>query len=483
MKNTKALHDITEIFSAGLQRVDPYKMVREHITVSDDRLNVSLEDERLSFDLGEFDRLFVIGAGKASAKMAAGVEELLEERITKGVISVKYGHTHPLKRIKLIEAGHPVPDDNSVKAADELLSIARTTDERSMVISLISGGGSSLLVKPMEYSIGKRRYALTLQDIQKTTSILLSCGATIQEINCIRKHLSGIKGGRLARSLYPALQVNLILSDVVGDNLDAIASGLTTHDNTTYGDAIEIVKSYGIEALIPKRVTELLYAGKRGEIEETAKRGDKIFERVFNILIGTNHHALLGASKRSVQLGYSTLILSSQITGEAREVAKVLFGVAMDIKSHGIPISPPACVISGGETTVTLHGSGKGGRNTELALSFLREMQTAGERCEGIYFLSAATDGNDGPTDAAGAFASAEVLTESLRKSMRINEYLKNNDSYRFFDELGTIESQAQNFSALEHGAQKLGALGIISLFKTGPTNTNVCDIHILVVL
>ena len=356
MEQNKTHHDLHTIFSSALERVDPYKMVKELITIDDNCLKVSLEDEQQSFDLDGFDSLYVIGAGKASAKMAAGVEELLGERITKGIISVKYGHTHPLKRIKLIEAGHPVPDANSIEAAENILRIAEAADERSIVISLISGGGSALLVKPMEYTIENKHCILTLQDIQKTTSILLSCGATIQEINCIRKHLSGIKGGRLARRIAPALQVNLILSDVIGDNIDAIASGLTTYDNTTYGDALNIIKKYDIEELIPKKVKSLLHAGANGEVEETAKKGEKLFEKVHNILIGTNYHALLGASKQSNQLGYNTLILSSQITGEAKEVAKVLFGVAMDIKSHGIPVSPPACIISGGETTVTLHG-------------------------------------------------------------------------------------------------------------------------------
>ncbi|UCB44533.1 MAG: glycerate kinase [Spirochaetota bacterium] len=457
MEQNKAHHDLNTIFSSALERVDPYKMVKEHITIDDNCLKVSLEDEQQIFDLDGFDSLYVIGAGKASAKMAAGVEELLGERITKGIISVKYGHTHPLKRIKLIEAGHPVPDGNSIEAAENILRIAEAADERSIVISLISGGGSALLVKPIECTIENKHCILTLQDIQKTTSILLSCGATIQEINCIRKHLSGIKGGRLARRIAPALQVNLILSDVIGDNLDAIASGLTTYDNTTYGDALNIIKKYDIEELIPKKVKSLLHAGANGEVEETAKKGEKLFEKVHNILIGTNYHALLGASKQSNQLGYNTLILSSQITGEAKEVAKVLFGVAMDIKSHGIPVSPPACIISGGETTVTLHGSGKGGRNTELALSFLQEMQINGEKCDGIYFLSAATDGNDGPTDAAGAYASTDIVTKSMKKSMRIDEYLKNNDSYNFFDDID-------------------------GLLKTGPTNTNVCDIQLLMV-
>jgi hydroxypyruvate reductase len=457
MEQKKAHHDLTAIFSAALKRVDPYKMVKEHITIDGNSLKVSLEDEQQVFDLGGYDSLYVIGAGKASAKMAAGVEELLSERITEGVISVKYGHTHPLKRIKLIEAGHPVPDDNSIVAAEEILRIAEAADERSIVISLISGGGSALLVKPMSCTIDNKPCTLTLQDIQKTTSILLSCGATIHEINCIRKHLSGIKGGRLARRLAPALQVNLILSDVVGDNLDAIASGLTTYDNTTYGDALNIVKKYDIDKLIPKKVKSLLHAGANGEIQETAKKDEKLFRKVFNILIGTNYHALRGASKYSDQLKYNTLILSSQITGEAREVAKVLFGIAMDIKTHSIPVSPPACIISGGETTVTLQGSGKGGRNTELALSFLQEMQINRERCSGIYFLSAATDGNDGPTDAAGAFASTEIFIESMKKSIGIDEYLKNNDSYTFFEETG-------------------------GLLKTGPTNTNVCDIQLLLV-
>lgn len=456
MTRQKIYHDLESIFRTALQRVDPYTMVKEHLSVDKEALVVEDEGKKQLFDLREYKQLFVIGAGKATAKMAQAAEQILGERVTEGVIAVKYGHTAPLERIASVEAGHPVPDRRSVEAASLVEQLVGRADGRSIVINLISGGGSALLVKPFRYDEGKRHIAFTLEEIQQTTGALLSCGATIDEMNCIRKHISGIKGGRLAQLIYPATGINLILSDVVGDRLDTIASGLTAHDDTTYQDAIEIVERYGIGKQIPSPVLRVLMMGARGELPETPKKGDPVFERTHNILIGTNYLALMGACTRAEQLGYKTLVLSSQVTGEAREAAKLLFGIGKDILRHGIPVERPACVVSGGETTVTLRGSGKGGRNTELALSFLHGVAKDPEGARGIYLLSASTDGNDGPTDAAGAFASTEILTDA--GEMRIDDYLRNNDSYTFFE----------------------AARG---LFKTGPTNTNVCDIQLVVVV
>ncbi len=456
MEEEKAYDDLKRIFFAAVGRVDPYKIIRKCIRIANNKLNIELEEERFSFDLNNFKKIFIIGTGKATAKMAKAVEELLINRIDKGIISVKYGHTEHLSTIDTIEAGHPVPDENSIKAAQKIVEIAEIADEKALVINLISGGGSSLLTRPLEYTIDSKKNSLTLKEIQKTTEALLSCGATISEINCIRKHISSIKGGRLSRLLYPATQINLILSDVVGDRLDTIASGLTTFDESTYENALEIIKRYDIEDKIPLKVLNLIKAGASGLIDETPKREDRIFTKVFNILIGSNYSALLAASKAAETLGYNTTIISSQITGESREIAKVFLGISNDIKNHSLPVKRPACIIAGGETTVTLRGSGKGGRNQELALSFLSGMKNEREDMKDTYFLSAATDGNDGPTDAAGAFASLQILEKSV--GMNVEDYLKNNDSYSFFDQIGW-------------------------LFKTGPTNTNVCDIQILLVL
>jgi glycerate 2-kinase len=293
--------------------------------------------------------------------------------------------------------------------------------------------------------------------VQETTSALLSCGATIDEMNAIRKHLSRIKGGRLARLLFPATTLSFILSDVVGDRLDTIASGLTVSDQSTFGDALRIIKKYGLEHTVPEVVLKILQAGEKGLIEETPKKGDPALSKVTNILLGTNYTALLAAAKKAKLMGYNTAVISSQIIGEAREAAKLFFGIARDILIHDLLLKKPACVIAGGETTVTLRGSGRGGRNQEISLSFLSQMEKDRDQAEGIYFLSASTDGNDGPTDAAGAFATKDILRVSIKKQLDIEEHLKHNDSYSFFSLLD-------------------------ALLITGPTNTNVCDIHIVLV-
>jgi hydroxypyruvate reductase len=298
---------------------------------------------------------------------------------------------------------------------------------------------------------------LTLEDKQATTKILLACGATIQEINCIRKHLSGIKGGRLAALAYPAESVNLILSDVVGDRLDSIASGLAVPDNSTYDEAIRLVNKYEIAGKLPPPAWKVLELGAAGKLPETPKKGDPVFGKVKNILIGSNYGALLAAEKKAKELGYNTVVLSSEVTGEAREAAKFYIGVGRDVLKHDLAVKKPACVIAGGETTVTLKGTGKGGRNQEMALSFLEEIESNPEGSEGIWFLAASTDGNDGPTDAAGAFADLEILAAGKKAGLSIQDSLSRNDSYHYYDKIGFLH-------------------------KTGPTNTNVCDVQLVIV-
>lgn len=461
MKNsidsTSEIEQLTRIFQAAVDRVDPAKMIRDFVKVKNSILQISTEDMNLSFNLNDFDRIFVVGAGKASSKMAKAAEELLHGKISDGIISTKYGHTQQLDIIRTVESGHPVPDGNSVKAAGEIIKIGDKCGENTLVINLISGGGSALLVSPLTYEVRGKKVELSLSDIQKTTEVLLGSGAPIDEMNCLRKHISRIKGGRLARILYPATQVNLVLSDVIGDRLDTIASGLSTPDETTFKDAMRIIEKYDIDEEIPANVLGAIEHGVKGLIDETPGKNDSVFKKVFNILIGTNYTALLAASRKARQYGYSTSIISSHVTGEAREAAKVLYGISQDIKKHDVPVKKPACVLAGGETTVTLRGKGKGGRNQELALSVLSEMHKDPSGARGIYFLSASTDGNDGPTDAAGAFASMDILTRSVNRKLNIDEFLKNNDSYNLFDKTG-------------------------SLLKTGPTNTNVCDLQIFLV-
>jgi hydroxypyruvate reductase len=446
-----------EMLMAACRRVDPYAMIKERVSLSGSMLRVKLEDETLVFDLSAYERVIMLGAGKATAKMALAVEEILGDRIAQALIAVKPGHTERLERTRMIEAGHPVPDAGSVEAGRAVAELARAADEKTFIINLVSGGGSALLSCPYAWKDSSGEHALSLSDKQAVTKALLACGATIQEINCIRKHLSGIKGGRLAELMHPAASLNLILSDVVGDRLDSIASGLTAPDTTSYREALELVDKYAIAGKLPAVALEALRLGAAGKLPETPKAGNPVFGKVRNVLIGSNYGALLAAEAAARSFGYETVVLSPEITGEAREVAKSLIGIARSVKKYGRPLKPPACVIAGGESTVTLHGDGKGGRNQEMALSFLAEIEGNPAGSAGIWFLSASTDGNDGPTDAAGAYADLEVSAAAATAGLSVLDYLRRNDSYHFFDRIGFLE-------------------------KTGATNTNVCDVHLIVV-
>ena len=450
--------DLERIFRAGLDRADPYRMFIDHLTLQGSLLKVQFENESLTFDLAQFTRIFVFGAGKATARMAQAIEAILGSRISDGLIAVKYGYTAPLDRVRQVEAAHPVPDENSLRGAREIAALCRTFDEQTLVINLISGGGSALFDGLIEYEDGGRRVALTLQDLQRTTQALLACGADITEINCLRKHISTVKGGRFVGLLYPATSVNFILSDVIGDRLDAIASGLTVPDRSTFGEAWAIVQKYGIAGQLPEGVRRALELGAAGQIAETPKPGDPVFTRTHNVLIGTLYNSLLAAAEQARDMGYHPLVLSSQWIGEARELGKILAGMARDVHKHGLLAPRPACLIGGGETTVTLRGSGKGGRNQEMALAFLNEMRNDPATAPEIYFLSASTDGSDGPTDAAGAFASWDLVQQARQQALNPEVYLQNNDSYHFFQALD-------------------------ALLKTGPTGTNICDLQITLIL
>lgn len=444
---------LESIFQTGLDRVDPERMVADCVRLDGDVLEVNSGAQTERIDLSGFSRTLVVGAGKATASMARGIEQVLGDRISAGLISVKYEHTASLERIELIDAGHPVPDERGVEAASRIAAIADEADEHTLVIVLISGGGSALLTLPFQND----EHTLSLADMQQTTQLLLECGATIQEINSIRKHLSGISGGRFCARLAPATSISLILSDVVGDTLENIASGLTSPDPVTFADALAITGRYGITNRLPEAARALLEAGSAGAVEDTPGPDHPSFARVRNVLIGTNALALEACRARANELGYNTVVLTSQVTGEAREAAKFLAGIARDAV-RAEPLAPkPLCVLCGGETTVTIRGTGTGGRNQELALAFLEQVADAPSAFSGVSFLSGATDGNDGPTDAAGAFASVAVLERVRDSGQSIAEALAANDSYHLFEETG-------------------------DLLKTGPTNTNVCDIQIMLV-
>ncbi len=449
----KMLESAQSIFNAALRRVDPALMLKELLSLEGDTLTIRTEGETYSYDLSAYDELLVIGAGKASAKMALGLESVLGERISRGLVAVKEGHTEDLSRIELIEAGHPMPDARSVEAGRRIAELCRASGERTLIINLISGGGSAILTAPYRDD----RHSLSLEDLQQVTKLLLGCGAPIQEINCVRKHLSGVKGGRLAAAAAPATLASFILSDVIGDPLNAIASGPSVPDPTTYADAGEIIRKYDLESRLPRAAAELLSDGLKGKVADTPDESNPIFAKVENILIGTNISALQAAAEEAGRLGYHPLVLTSQLTGEAREIAKLFSGMAKDLRLGRLAFEKPCCVIAGGETTVTLKGDGKGGRNQEMALAFLLEYLDNPAALEQVLFLSGGTDGNDGPTDAAGGFMHAGVARTAREAGLNPLEFIERSDSYHFLKKAG-------------------------GLLITGPTNTNVCDVQLLLV-
>jgi glycerate 2-kinase len=453
----RELDHLREIFQAALNRIDPYQMMVDHIRLEGETLVVAFDGERHAVDLTGFNRVLVLGAGKASARMAKAVEDILGARISQGLVSVKYGHAEVLSHVEVVESGHPTPDENGATAALRMAELVRTADEQTLILNLVSGGGSALLPCPLVHNENGTSVRLTLAHKQDMTRCLLACGADIGEINCIRKHISGVKGGRLLELMAPARSLNFILSDVVGDRLDTIASGLTSADETTFKDALGIIEKYRLEDKAPSEVLRALHLGAQGHIRETPKPGDPATTLATNILIGTNQAALLAACEKARALGYNTAALTCALTGESREAAKFLFSIARDVRKSEMLVKKPACVIAGGETVVTLSGTGKGGRNQEMALAFLAEMAKEEGRGASITFLSASTDGSDGPTDAAGAFASAAILGQACLAGLNIDACLRDNDSYHFFEKLG-------------------------QLHKTGPTMTNVCDLHMVLI-
>jgi hydroxypyruvate reductase len=454
MDEQKAFDILKSVFMAGLRRVDPVSMMKAQLCLTGDELTIDTGTERHVLNLTNFRRILVTGMGKASARMALGLEQVLGDRIDSGVVAVKYGHTEDLRRINLVEAGHPVPDEASVVASEKILACVKNARNDDLVINLVSGGGSSVMCSPYR---GADNWHISLADKQSVSALLLSCGAGIHEINCIRKHLSNTKGGRLAESFYPAQSVSLILSDVVGDDLDTIASGATIPDPTIFTDALNIIGRYNLTKKMPAAVMELFHAGAAGKVPDTPKPGNKVFEKTLNILIGTNLHALSAAAEEARRLGVKTEILTSVLTGEAREIAHFFSAITRYALAWRKPAELPVCFISGGETTVTLKGNGLGGRNMEMVLSFLNDLHKSEKFSDRIFFLSAGTDGSDGPTDAAGAFASACICAQAEQLGLDPEKFIAENDSWNFFDKAG-------------------------GLFRTGPTGTNVCDIQLLLV-
>ncbi|HUS71022.1 MAG TPA: glycerate kinase [Anaerolineae bacterium] len=427
---------ILPILSAALQAVDPVAAVKRHVSLERNKLRIGDH----TYDLRQYEHIYVVGGGKAGGSMARAIEGILGDRITAGVVNTKYGYLADTRMVRINEAGHPIPDAQGMSGAREMLDLAKGASEGDLVLCLISGGGSALMTLPVE--------GISLKDMEALTSALLRCGATINEINTIRKHLSQIKGGNLARAAFPAEVVSLILSDVVGNPLDVIASGPTVPDSSSFTQSLEIVERYNLVDDLPAPIIEQLRRGKDGEIEETPKQGDPVFASTYNLIVGSNEIAARAAMDEARDAGLHTLLLSTYVEGEAREVAHVFCAIAKEILHSGQPVPRPACVVAGGETTVTIRGEGRGGRNQELALSAAIRLDGMDE----VVIVALATDGTDGPTDAAGAIADGSTLRRARAKKLLAREHLANNDSYHFFDQLD-------------------------DLLITGPTNTNVNDL------
>jgi len=434
--------DACSILEAALAAVDPEQAIYN---------SLKLQDDVLSFmggfvELSKVNRIYVIGGGKAGGLMAKAVETLLGDRIDSGLVNVLEGteKTISLKHITLHGAHHPVPSTAGVEGVKKMLELTSSLNEDDMVITLISGGGSALMPYPAK--------EISLDDLQSITGSLLKAGATINELNAVRKHLSAFKGGQLARHCSPARVISLILSDVIGDPLDIIASGPTAPDTSSFVDAKMVLIKYGLWSDAPENIRVRIGRGVEGAIYDTPKEDDPVFNKVHNILIADNLIAAKAAKKKSADLGYNPMILSTFIEGEARLVGEILTGIAKEIIKRDQPLKKPAAVIIGGETTVSVKGNGVGGRNMEVALG-------ASLRLDGLSCLVAAlaTDGIDGPTESAGAFVDGYTLKRSMEKELNPEKYLRENDSYTFFKELDDY-------------------------ILTGPTGTNVNDLSLILI-
>jgi len=444
---------VRKVFSSAVNAVSPSFLVKGYSEKLIDYISVK-----------EFSKIAVVGFGKAAWQMARAVEDSIDpELITGGIVVTKYGHAgdkgsgvrgqgaEALKKIRVFEAAHPIPDENGIKATEEIIKFLKATDESTLVLCLVSGGGSALFVSPIE--------GVTLSEKQAVTDLLLRSGADIAELNSVRKHLSRVKGGRLAEAAQPSEIISLMISDVIGDSLDVIASGPTAPDSSTFRDALDVIEKYGLKQSAPESVISLFERGIKGDVPDTPKAGDPVFAKVNNVIVGSNLKALEAAKAEAERMGFEAEITSSEVTGVAGEVGRQMAEEAKRVKGErgkGLEEQNDRgvkCLISGGETTVVVTGDGKGGRNTELALSFAMEI----DGVEGITFLSAGTDGNDGPTDAAGAVVDGNTIKKAKALGLNPQEYLDNNDSYNFF--------------------KKIDALLI-----TGPTGTNVMDVQVVLI-
>jgi hydroxypyruvate reductase/glycerate 2-kinase len=426
----------SDIFCAAIKEVDPYSLVL-----------LCKDKVRDAYKRVHAKKLLIIGFGKAAVAMGHAAEDSLFDIITEGILITKHGHNNkslPFRKLKVLEAGHPIPDEYGYAGTAEVVSILQKADENTLVLCLVSGGGSALLVSPCS--------GITLQEKQTVSELLLRAGAEISELNTVRKHISAVKGGRLAELARPARIISLVLSDVIGDRLDVIASGPTAPDKTTFSEAHKVLEKYKLLDRIPVSVRRVIEDGIKGRIPDTPKEGNPLFSAVENIIIGSNRIALNAAKQKAEEFGFGAEIISSELQGESKEVGKWLAEKAVKMRNDD-KSNRPFCLISGGETTVTVKGKGLGGRNMELALAFAMEV----DGIDGSILLSAGTDGTDGPTDAAGAIVDGRTVETARIAGLDPEVYLNNNDSYNFFKKID-------------------------GLFITGPTGTNVMDVQIILI-
>lgn len=438
------------IFRAGIAAADPYKAVKKCLFAGDHHIEILLNlDDSKQKRLGRWSKVHLIAFGKAACAMAQAAQEIIPAHMLagRGIAVTNYENETPIDNVDVIGASHPLPDEAGLKGAQLIAAHVRNAQKDELVLALISGGGSALIPYPVDQ--------ITLQEKIATTDLLLACGATINQINCVRKHLSQIKGGGLARMAMPADLHALILSDVLGDDLSSIASGPTVPDNTTFSNAIEVFKSKGVWGRVPANVQHYLEQGKLGNVAETPKPGDDAFKNTSYTLIGSNSISLNAALQTAIDMGYETKLYSDNLCGEARDEAGKLALYARTLINNG-GISKPVALLAGGETTVTLKGNGLGGRNQEMALAFAIAAEKLGLTGNWT-FLSGGTDGRDGPTDAAGGIVDQGTIKRMTQAGINPVELLENNDAY----------------TALKSSND---------LLDTGATGTNVADLQILLI-
>lgn len=433
------------MLEAALQAVDPRRAVEQYLQ----RIGQTLTVAGQGYSLAEYRRVFLVGVGKASVAMAQAVAAILGDSLYKGVIITKNlpeEMPSELGRVEVCRGSHPIPTEESLRSTQRVLDLLEEVEPADLVLCVFSGGGSPLLTRPVQ--------GASLKEIQQLTSELLTCGATIQEMNAIRKHLDQVKGGKLLKAVHGARVITLILSDVIGNPLEIVASGPTVPDPSTFADALRVIQKFDLESRVPVSIQSILQKGVDGHLEETLKPGDPVFNRTQTVLVGSNYQAAQAAAAEASAHGLQALLLTTYLRGEARQTGDMLAALARQIEATNQPLARPACIIAGGETTVTLRGNGRGGRNQEVALGAVEGMAGLKNTC----LVTLATDGEDGPTDAAGALVSGSTLRRAQGMGLDALDYLRRNDAYHFFEQIG-------------------------DLLKTGPTGTNVNDLNFIFAL